>query len=335
LVDYRAVVEEGEAVARAARRHAPFLGDPVGAIEVRRLDGGYSWRTYLVSGAEGAVIVRVAPAGGTVEPYDPEVERRALLAARGAVPVPKVIAVEHDASELGAAYGIHTVVPGQVLRTIDVTDVAERARYRAAFVDGLADLHRDGDPTLLGDDIATVDEAIELELDRLRGRFERAAAPPAADDVVRWLAEQRPRSTEPPVLCHGDYRFGNIAWTESGEIGGVLDWERAWAGDPMADIAFTRLWSGWCTIADDDLDRYARRRGRDAAPERLAYARQLELARSYASSLLGLKAFQDGRADDRRLLDIGAAGLAGLASQAAALASSDIPDEIERNHAPH
>jgi aminoglycoside phosphotransferase (APT) family kinase protein len=332
LVDYRAVVEEGEAVARAARRHAPFLGDPV---EVRRLDGGYSWRTYLVEGAAGAVIVRVAPAGGTVEPYDPDVERRALLAARGAVPAPEVIAVEPDPSELGAAYGVHTVVPGRVLRTDDVPDEAARARYRAAFVDALADLHRDGDPSALGDGVASVGEAVEFELDRLRGRFERAAAPPAADDVLRWLAEHRPRSTEPPVLCHGDYRFGNIAWSEPGVIAGVLDWERAWVGDPVADIAFTRLWSGWCTIADGDLDRYARRRGQAVARQRLAYARQLELARSYASSLLGLKAFHDGRADDRRLLDIGAAGLAGLASQAAVLASSDIPDQIERNHAPH
>jgi hypothetical protein len=100
------------------------------------------------------------------------------------------------------------------------------------------------------------------------------------------------------------------------------------------------LWSGWCTIADDDLDRYARRSGRTVDRDRLAYGRQLELARSYASSLLGRKAFLDGRADDRRLLDIGASGLAGLASQAAALnrarfAPSDTTTEIERNHAPH
>jgi aminoglycoside phosphotransferase (APT) family kinase protein len=286
------------------------------------------------------VIVRVAPAGGTVEPYDPEIERRALDAARGAAPAPEVIAVEADPAELGAAYGVHTVVPGKVLRTDDVADEAERALYRAAFVDGLADIHREGDPGAIDAGVATVGEAIELELDRLRARFERAEAPPAAEDVLGWLSEHRPRSNEPPALCHGDYRFGNIAWSGPGEIGGVLDWERAWAGDPMADIAFTRLWSGWCTIADDDLDAYARRSGRTVDRDRLAYGRQLELARSYASSLLGRKAFLDGRADDRRLLDIGAAGLTGLTAQAAALnrarfAPSDTTTEIERNHAPH
>jgi aminoglycoside phosphotransferase (APT) family kinase protein len=332
LVDYRAVIEDGVGVGLAARRHAPFLGE---VVDVRRLDGGYSWRTYLVKGSTGTVIVRVAPAGGTVEPYDPEVERLALTAARGAVPAPEVVAVEPDPAELGAPYGVHTEVPGRVLRTDEVTDAGERAEYRAAFVDGLADLHRDGDHTVLGDDVATVTEAIELELARLRARFERAEAPPAADDVLRWLDASRPESNEPPVLCHGDYRFGNVAWTGPGQIGGVLDWERAWAGDPMADIAFTRLWSGWCRIDDDDLDTYSRRRGAPADSVRLDYARRLELARSYASSLLGRKAFLDGRADDRRLLDIGAAGLAGLASLAADLLPSDHPKEIERNHAPH
>ena len=326
------MIEEGDAVGRAARHHIPSLGD---LVRVERLDGGYSWRTYRVDGRDQSVIVRVAPAGGTVEPYDPETERRALRAAAGAVPAPTVLAVESDPTALGSAYAIHTLVPGRVLRTDMVVDPAERRRYRAEFVSQLADLHRDGHPAALGDDVDTVGEAVALELERLEARFVRAEAPDDAATVVRWLRANQPRSSEPPVLCHGDYRFGNIAWTAPGEVGGILDWERAWVGDPMADVAFTRLWSGWCRIDDEDLASYAARAGRPADPERLGYFRRFELGRSYASSLLGRKAFVDGRSDDPRLLDIGAAGVSGLARLAGELASTDNPNEIERNHAPH
>ena len=330
------MIEDGEAVGRAARRHVPLLGD-IGRVE--RLDGGYSWRTYRVDGdgEVGSVVVRVAPAGGTVEPYDPETERRALAAAAGAVPAPAVLAVEPDPVELGSAYAVHTLVPGRVLRTDMVVDADERRRYRDEFTARLADLHRDGDPAALDDGPvpATVAEAVDAELDRLDERYRRAEAGDDAAPVLAWLRANVPSSSEAPVLCHGDYRFGNVAWTGPGEMGGILDWERAWVGDAMADVAFTRLWSGWCRIDDEDLTAYSARRGHAAAPDRLAYARRLELARSYASSLLGRKAFLDGRSDDRRLLDIGTAGTAGLARLAGELTSTETPNEIERTHAPH
>jgi aminoglycoside phosphotransferase (APT) family kinase protein len=331
------MVERGEAVGAAARRHASWLGE---VVRVERLDGGYSWRTYRVDGPGGSVVVRVAPKGGTVEPYDPDTERRALAAGNRAVPAPEVLAVEHDPAELGAPYGVHTLVPGRVLRTQDVTEDGERDSYRAEFVRQLAALHRKGDVSALDEDDGagptTVTEAIEHELDRLAERFERSDASARAQAVVRWLLVNRPISGEPPVVCHGDYRFGNIAWTGPGEVGGVLDWERAWAGDPMIDIAFTRLWSGWCTIGDGQLEEYEHRSGRRVDTARIAYGHQFELARSYASSLLGRQALRDGRSDDPRLQQIGDAGERGLAELAERLGvTEETTTESERNHAPH
>jgi aminoglycoside phosphotransferase (APT) family kinase protein len=48
----------------------------------------------------------------------------------------------------------------------------------------------------------------------------------------------------PPVLLHGDYWPGNVVWGD-GVIRAVLDWEEAELGDPLADVALTRLDLAW------------------------------------------------------------------------------------------
>lgn len=42
------------------------------------------------------------------------------------------------------------------------------------------------------------------------------------------------------VLLHGDFWPGNILW-EDGQIVAVVDWEEAEVGDPLADVAISRL----------------------------------------------------------------------------------------------
>ncbi|MGE5335284.1 MAG: phosphotransferase family protein [Nitrososphaerota archaeon] len=42
------------------------------------------------------------------------------------------------------------------------------------------------------------------------------------------------------VLLHGDYWPGNVLWRD-GRLAGIVDWEDAALGDPLADIAVSRL----------------------------------------------------------------------------------------------
>ena len=53
----------------------------------------------------------------------------------------------------------------------------------------------------------------------------------------------------PSVLLHGDYWPGNTLWN-AGELVAVIDWEDAAIGDPLADLANSRLeilWALWGT----------------------------------------------------------------------------------------
>ena len=72
---------------------------------------------------------------------------------------------------------------------------------------------------------------------------------PAIELALRFLDDNRPR-LGPRVLCHGDFRTGNLAVTPTG-LSGVLDWEFAHWGDPMDDL-------GWVCVRDwrfGNLDR--------------------------------------------------------------------------------
>jgi aminoglycoside phosphotransferase (APT) family kinase protein len=55
-----------------------------------------------------------------------------------------------------------------------------------------------------------------------------------------WPLPQRNES----VLLHGDYWPGNILWKD-GRLVGIIDWEDAKLGDPLADLANSRLESLW------------------------------------------------------------------------------------------
>lgn len=48
------------------------------------------------------------------------------------------------------------------------------------------------------------------------------------------------RSTHAVGLLHGDYWPGNLLWNGS-DLVGVVDWEEACIGDPLADVAIARL----------------------------------------------------------------------------------------------
>jgi len=311
------------AVRRALVAAGIVLDEPV---TTTLLAGGYSWRTYQLSGADGSsVVLRIAPRGGTLEPYDPLVEARALEASRGSVPAPRVLAVERGNEPFGDPYLIESMASGQVLRLSAVRDDAEREKYRQTFARTLGVLNRDGDAAALGS-ANSIEGALREELAQVAERYRRAVRwpRPGFEIGLRWLLAHLPECSDRPAYCHGDYRFGNLAWTGPGELGAVLDWERAWCGDPMADVAFTRVYSGWCAVDGSAIAEYEAA-GSPIDEARVAYAARFERVRSYNSSMLGERAYRDGRSGDARLLAIGAAGEEGMTGLVEWLGEGELP----------
>ncbi len=64
-----------------------------------------------------------------------------------------------------------------------------------------------------------------------------------------FLPNPPPQPDEPPrrnglALLHGDFWPGNVLW-QDGVVAGIIDWEDARLGDPVADVANSRLEILW------------------------------------------------------------------------------------------
>jgi aminoglycoside phosphotransferase (APT) family kinase protein len=59
---------------------------------------------------------------------------------------------------------------------------------------------------------------------------------PPLELALRWLEKNAPKSNY-EVLVHGDYRLGNIIFTQEG-VQSILDWELSHIGDPMEDVGY-------------------------------------------------------------------------------------------------
>ncbi|MCY4466256.1 MAG: phosphotransferase [Chloroflexi bacterium] len=58
----------------------------------------------------------------------------------------------------------------------------------------------------------------------------------------------------PPALLHGDFWLGNLLWA-GGRSTGIIDWEDAMLGDPLADLGKSRLEMLW-SLGEAAMKRY-------------------------------------------------------------------------------
>ena len=203
---------------------------------VQPLDGGVSNLTWLIErGASPPVVLRVQRRQGIFEPYDVIREARVLQALAGtAIPVPRVLAREPGAGQLGAPFFVMEYVDarhmGEARRSAGTSDAyvrsvaaIHRLNWRAAGLEFL-------DPPPPGPDAAGRD----LDAVMQRAANHGLSANPFITETARWLRARLPR-TAAPALCQGDINIYNYL-VRAGEIVAVVDWEQAQIGDPLSDL---------------------------------------------------------------------------------------------------
>jgi aminoglycoside phosphotransferase (APT) family kinase protein len=191
------------------------------------------------------------------------------------VPTPQLVAFAAD----GGALLVERLAGTEDFRSFDVD---EKRRTYADFIAGLAALHN-LDPVELGLDPdhfpiprTPADHAL-LDLGVWAGMMDTWVDEP--DPMVlyarSWLSAHAPARVQRTVLVQGDTGPGNFL-AENGRVTGIVDWEFAHIGDPMADLAWLEMRSaahGGGLDPTPHLDTYAKATGLEVDQASVDYYR--------------------------------------------------------------
>jgi len=223
-----------------------------GAIEAAPIGDGHSNVTLVIRRGGWEAILR-RPPRPPLPPSAHDVLRevRVLRALAGAARVPQVIAVCPDPSVIGAPFYLMERVEGDVVSSAlppALDTPQDRRRIGEELVEALVEIHAAAWDASGLDGFGRPTGYLERQLRRFAGLWEvnRTREVPAVDRVGGWLAAHLPASP-PATIVHGDYRLGNVvlARDSPARVLGVLDWEMATIGDPLADVGYlSAFWVG-------------------------------------------------------------------------------------------
>jgi len=230
-------------------RAGAFLDDAglgSGPLRWARIGGGQSNVTFRIQRDGADVVLRRGPRP-PLPPSTHDMVREARIQAALAplgVPVPRILAVCEDQAVLGVPFYVMEYLDGDVVTdTIPAhLDGPEQRRGTSeALADMLVQLHslEIGSGELAG--LGRPDGYLKRQLQRFAALWEMGATRelPQVAAVATWLEANRP-DTQRTALIHGDYRLGNLMFrrTAPARVLGVLDWEMATLGDPLADLGY-------------------------------------------------------------------------------------------------
>lgn len=259
-LDGTAPVREGEELDTAAleRYLAEAVSGANGPVVVEQFPSGHSNLTYLLRAGDRELVLRRPPFGSTVKSAHDMGREYTVLSKLHPVypPAPKPMAFCEDEAVIGAQFYIMEWVKGVILRSgkpggLDITPELARGCCQA-FIDNLADLHALDYRAIGLDALYKGENYVERQVTGWSKRYAGSQTDdiPEIERIIAWLHERIPADTG-AVLVHNDYKFDNIVLDPDDltKIIGVLDWEMATIGDPLADLG-TSL--GYWIQADDD-----------------------------------------------------------------------------------
>jgi aminoglycoside phosphotransferase (APT) family kinase protein len=222
-----------------------------GPVDATRIGDGTSNLTYLLQ-RDGARVVMRRPPPPPLPPSAHDVVREAriqiALAAVG-LRVPRVLAVCEDIGIQGVPFYLMEELDGVVIRdrlppSLDTP--AHRQDVGEELLRLLVELHA-VDWEGCGLKIGKPTGYLERQLRRWRTLWDVNATRdlPLCLELGEQLSATLPESPA-PTLVHGDYRLGNLmlAHRAPAHVVGILDWEMATIGDPLADLGYlTATWS--------------------------------------------------------------------------------------------
>jgi aminoglycoside phosphotransferase (APT) family kinase protein len=302
-------------------------------ITVEQFPSGHSNLTYLLrmSGDGREYVLRRGPLGPVApKAHDMAREFRVLQMVHPYYgEAPNVFFLCEDPAVLGAVFFIMERRHGLILRDEIPPQLATAPNYAQrvseAFIDCMVRLHaiEVAKTGLIA--LGKPEGFLERQVLGWADRWNRAKTNemPKMDRVIQWLVARRP-SSPAPTLVHNDYKLDNVMFADGSvdRIEGVLDWEMATVGDPLADLGLTLCYWAWAEAPqlrargvpavtsqpgwytrDQFVQRYAERTGRDLL--HISYYEVLGMFKLAVILQQIYYRFRRGQTQDTRFQDFG------------------------------
>jgi aminoglycoside phosphotransferase (APT) family kinase protein len=209
-------------------------------LEARSLAGGISAGMVLLKVENSDELVRqfvMRVPGETALRQNPdgaqhEYRLLEMLSSQG-LPVPQPLALDDSKHILPYTYFILEYIPGQL--DFAPSDLPRSVQQMAA---ALVKIHSIQPHGLQLDFLPALEGRLSAEIGIRPAKINHSLQ----EDRVRTALESAWPNLRrnPAALLHGDYWPGNILW-RADKLVGVIDWEDACLGDPLADLAIARL----------------------------------------------------------------------------------------------
>jgi aminoglycoside phosphotransferase (APT) family kinase protein len=258
--------------------------------------------------------LKCAPESGTPSDLAKEAAVIDYVARETDVSVAPVVAVDRDPDDALPYLVTAWAAGGDLQATLQSTPRPLQTRLFDRLGATLATLHAQTGFDAPGEIVATGPRSFEVDTGdswaelfarRLADRVESLGGTrfePLAEDVWDDVSE-RLRALETgaaPVLLHGDIGDGNVTY-DGTDVDRVLDWERAFVGQPEYDLCRAEVryfWSQWGGSDPLQSALYSGYRSVRDLPEGFDRRRRLYLATFYLRSLSTYEAWGPGLTDD-------------------------------------
>lgn len=213
-------------------------------VTSRPLTGGVSSEVTAVDAVipggrtERLVVRQYGSANLASDPHSAAHEHQLLTLLHSAgLPVPPPRYFDESRAILAVPYLVTGFMDGAI-----ITEPSQLTLPLAAFTGqlaaALAGLHTAG-LTLTGlPRLADIRDRAASKVETRPGRLDAALGEAAIRATL--TAIWPPPQLNQPVVVHGDYWPGNVLWRH-GQLAGILDWEDAAVGDPLADVGNGRM----------------------------------------------------------------------------------------------
>ncbi len=213
-------------------------------LSCQPLTGGQSNPTFLLTSGSQQLVLRKKPPGVLLaSAHAVDREYRVMQALQKSdVPVPKLYAFSDDLNVVGTPFYIMEFLKGRVLvdQSLPGMNREERGAIYAEMNRVISSLHQ-VDPNAVG--LETFGKPGNY-FQRQIARWSRQYLESNTENIeslhalIEWLPANIPEGDQTSIV-HGDYRLDNLVFhpAEPRAIG-LLDWELATLGHPLADFAY-------------------------------------------------------------------------------------------------